>query len=40
MKAEDLDREGLHAFHGKGRLDRFILKIESVDSLHFPYSYL
>ena len=24
MKEEDLDREGLHAFHGKGRLDRFI----------------
>jgi hypothetical protein len=24
MKEEDLDREGLHAFHGHGRLDRFI----------------
>lgn len=24
MKEEDLDREGLHAFHGKGTLDRFI----------------
>jgi CRISPR-associated endonuclease/helicase Cas3 len=24
MKEEDLDREGLHAFHGQGRLDRFI----------------
>jgi len=24
MKEEDLDREGLHAFHGRGRLDRFI----------------
>ena len=24
MKEEDLDREGLHAFHGKGKLDRFI----------------
>jgi hypothetical protein len=24
MKAEDLDREGLHAFHGQGKLDRFI----------------
>ena len=24
MQEEDLDREGLHAFHGKGRLDRFI----------------
>jgi hypothetical protein len=24
MKEEDLDREGLHAFHGHGKLDRFI----------------
>lgn len=24
MKAEDLDREGLHAFHGHGKLERFI----------------
>jgi hypothetical protein len=24
MKEEDLDREGLHAFHGRGRLERFI----------------
>ena len=24
MQEEDLDREGLHAFHGQGRLDRFI----------------
>jgi hypothetical protein len=24
MREEDLDREGLHAFHGKGTLDRFI----------------
>lgn len=24
MQEEDLDREGFHAFHGKGRLDRFI----------------
>jgi hypothetical protein len=24
MKGEDLDREGMHAFHGKGTLDRFI----------------
>ena len=24
MKEEALDREGLHAFHGKGKLDRFI----------------
>jgi len=24
MQEEDLDREGLHAFHGRGRLDRFI----------------
>jgi hypothetical protein len=24
MKEEDLDREGLHPFHGKGKLDRFI----------------
>jgi len=24
MKEEDLDREGLHAFHGQGKLDRFI----------------
>lgn len=24
MREEDLDREGLHAFHGKGKLDRFI----------------
>ena len=24
MKEDDLDREGLHAFHGQGRLDRFI----------------
>ena len=24
MKEEDLDREGVHAFHGKGKLDRFI----------------
>ena len=24
MNEEDLDREGLHAFHGRGRLDRFI----------------
>ena len=24
MREEDLDREGLHAFHGKGRLERFI----------------
>lgn len=24
MQEEDLDREGLHAFHGKGRLDCFI----------------
>ena len=24
MKVEDLDREGLHAFHGKGKLERFI----------------
>jgi hypothetical protein len=24
MKEEDLDREGLHAFHGRGKLDRFI----------------
>jgi hypothetical protein len=24
MQEEDLDREGLHAYHGKGRLDRFI----------------
>jgi hypothetical protein len=24
MQEKDLDREGLHAFHGKGKLDRFI----------------
>ena len=24
MKEEDLGREGMHAFHGKGKLDRFI----------------
>jgi hypothetical protein len=24
MREEDLDREGLHAFHGHGKLDRFI----------------
>lgn len=24
MREEDLDREGRHAFHGRGRLDRFI----------------
>jgi hypothetical protein len=24
MKEEDIDREGMHAFHGKGKLDRFI----------------
>jgi hypothetical protein len=24
MNEEDLDREGMHAFHGKGKLDRFI----------------
>lgn len=24
MKEEDLDREGVHAFHGHGRLERFI----------------
>ena len=24
MQEQDLDREGLHAFHGRGRLDRFI----------------
>jgi hypothetical protein len=24
MREDDLDREGLHAFHGHGRLDRFI----------------
>jgi len=24
MQEEDLDREGLHAFHGRGRLERFI----------------
>lgn len=24
MREEDLDREGLHAFHGKGKLERFI----------------
>jgi CRISPR-associated endonuclease/helicase Cas3 len=24
MKEEDLDREGMHAFHGQGKLDRFI----------------
>jgi hypothetical protein len=24
MKEEDLDREGVHAFHGKGKLERFI----------------
>jgi len=24
MQEEDLDRAGLHAFHGKGKLDRFI----------------
>lgn len=24
MKEEDLDREGMHAFHGKGKLNRFI----------------
>ncbi|HSO61788.1 MAG TPA: DinB family protein, partial [Desulfobacterales bacterium] len=24
MKEEDLDREGVHALHGKGKLDRFI----------------
>ena len=24
IKEEDLDREGMHAFHGKGKLDRFI----------------
>jgi hypothetical protein len=24
MQEEDLDREGLHAFHGRGKLDRFI----------------
>jgi len=24
MQEEDLDREGMHAFHGHGRLDRFI----------------
>ena len=24
MKEEDLDRKGVHAFHGKGKLDRFI----------------
>lgn len=24
MNEEDLDREGLHAFHGRGRLDRFV----------------
>ena len=24
MKKEDLDRDGLHPFHGNGKLDRFI----------------
>ena len=24
MREDDLDREGMHAFHGHGRLDRFI----------------
>jgi len=24
MREDDLDREGLYAFHGHGRLDRFI----------------
>lgn len=24
MKDKDLDREGIHAFHGRGKLDRFI----------------
>jgi len=24
MQENDLDREGMHAFHGHGRLDRFI----------------
>jgi hypothetical protein len=24
MQEEDLDREGMYAFHGKGQLDRFI----------------
>ena len=24
IKEEDLDREGMHAFHGKGKLDQFI----------------
>jgi hypothetical protein len=24
MKEEDLDREGRHAYHGQGKLDRFI----------------
>lgn len=24
MQEEDLDREGVHAFHGRGRLERFI----------------
>lgn len=24
MNEEDIDRDGMHAFHGKGKLDRFI----------------
>jgi hypothetical protein len=34
MQEEDLDREGLHAFHGHGRLDRFIRWAYEYERLH------
>jgi hypothetical protein len=34
MKEEDLDREGMHAFHGKGTLDRFIRWVYQHVRLH------
>lgn len=34
MKDEDLDREGRHAFHGHGKLERFIVWAYEHASLH------
>jgi hypothetical protein len=34
MKEENLDREGMHAFHGKGKLDRFIRWAYEHDRMH------
>ena len=37
MQEKDLDREGLHAFHGEGRLDRFIRWAYEHTRIHEDY---